>query len=121
MTHVHRSKLSNQDSVFKDKEDPICSIPLTPNEDEVDMYALYAEIDKIRNEFQENFTTKHPWYPILEELVRTEEQYFNDIDSIVEVSFVCLRFVSFVPIYTFVCFFVLELHTRFRINAIQIP
>eukprot|EP00800_Vazella_pourtalesii_P012388 TRINITY_DN291_c1_g1_i2.p1 TRINITY_DN291_c1_g1~~TRINITY_DN291_c1_g1_i2.p1 ORF type:complete len:736 (+),score=138.09 TRINITY_DN291_c1_g1_i2:186-2393(+) len=84
MTDVHRSKLSNQDSVFKDKEDPICSIPLTPNEDEVDMYALYAEIDKIRNEFQENFTTKHPWYPILEELVRTEEQYFNDIDSIVE-------------------------------------
>ena len=86
MTEIERGKLSNQDSVFKDKDDPLCSLHLSGNEDEVDMYALYAEIDKIRSEFREDFTTKHPWYPILEELVRTEEQYFKDIDSIVEVS-----------------------------------
>ncbi|KAI6645638.1 F-box/LRR-repeat protein 20-like [Oopsacas minuta] len=72
--------LTNQDSVFQ--YESVSSPGDQFKED--DMFALYEQIDKLRGAFQKDFASKHPWFPILEELVRTEDQYLTDIDSIIK-------------------------------------
>ena len=84
-----RGNLPNEESVFDEEPDSTCSLPPGGDAEQVDMYAMYEYIGKLRGAFQKNITSRHPWFPVLEELVRTEDQYLSDINSIVTVSPAC--------------------------------
>ena len=84
-----KSKLPSQNSIFDNE--PACTIPTgDETEPEDDMYAIYEHIGKLRGEFQKNLTSRHPWSPVLEELVSTEDQYLSDINSIITVRYKCV-------------------------------
>ena len=80
-----KGKISVQDSVFSDE--PLCTLQSGGDTEQVDdIYAMYEHIGKLRGAFQKDITSRHPWFPVLEELVRTEDQYLSDINSILTVS-----------------------------------